>query len=272
MNSLRGGNSVRTTATHYNDYRSDLMKNASFLRAIVAIPGCIKHKPLDIGDIFFTYILREKMQRDGVKMSSSGSKDDDAYESNYNVNGDKIGSVMTTLSDIQMDVSDQDHRSPDSEAVLSAEQERKLRQTEATNIVSRRLQNARNDRLHLTKPYAVVRLNRVNGVGKDEDGIPYKQVMSRRQMLRDTDLSPRDLRRIDPVLTQSSNTPAIIVREDSILVNLGVRIIIRKDHALLLGPDTEPSYNFLEAWNQKIAAQKMLKGVSNDVPNRRIFR
>ena len=74
------------------------------------------------------------------------------------------------------------------------------------------------------------------------------------------------MRRIDPVLTQSSNTPAIIVREDSILVNLGVRIIIRKDHALLLGPDTEPSDNFLDV-NQKIAAQKMLKGVSNDVPN-----
>jgi magnesium transporter len=268
VNSLRGGNSVRTTATHYNDYRSDLMKNASFMRAIVAIPGCIKHKPLRHVMTSSSHTSsRGERRGDGVKMSSSGSKDDDAYESNYNVNGDKIGSVMTTLSDIQMDVSDQDHRSPDSEAVLSAEEERKLRQTEATNIVSRRLQNARNDRLHLTKPYAVVRLNRVNGVGKDEDGIPYKQVMSRRQMLRDTDLSPRDLRRIDPVLTQSSNTPAIIVREDSILVNLGVRIIIRKDHALLLGPDTEPSYNFLEAWNQKIAAQKMLKGVSNDVPN-----
>ena len=266
VNSLRGGGGdggrVATSSHHY-DYnnRSVLEKNASFMRAVVAIPGCVKHKPLRYVTTYSQASSKGERRGDGMKISSSGSKDDDGYEHSYDDDGNKGGSAMATLSDMQMDVSDRD-----SETVLSAEeQERKLRQTEAKNIVARRLQNARNDRLHLTKPYAVVRLDRVNGVGKDEDRAPYKQVMSRRQMLRDTDLSPRDLRRIDPVLTQSNNTPAIIVREDSILVNLGVRIIIREDHALLLGPETGPSNNFLEAWNQKIAAQKMLKGVANGV-------
>jgi len=268
VNSLRGGEGgdrgrVATSSRHYDDKnRSVLEKNASFIRAVVAIPGCVKHKPLRYVTTYSQASSKGERRGDGMKMSSSDSKDDDGYEHSYDDDSNKGGSAMATLSDMQMDVSDRD-----SETVLSAEeQERKLRQTEAKNIVARRLQNARNDRLHLTKPYAVVRLDRVNGVGKDEDRAPYKQVMSRRQMLRDTDLSPRDLRRIDPVLTQSNNTPAIIVREDSILVNLGVRIIIREDHALLLGPETGPSNNFLEAWNQKIAAQKMLKGVANGVP------
>ena len=262
VNSLRGGNSASTTSCYYhNNNRNDLEKNASFMRAVVAIPGCIKHKPLRYVVTSSHAASRGEGRGDGVKMSARGSKDDDDYERSYDDDGNKGGSAMATLTDMQMDVSDRD-----SKAVLSAEeQESKLRQTEAKNIVARRLQNARNDRLHLTKPYAVVRLDRVNGIGKDEDRAPYKQVMSRRQMLRDTDLSPRDLRRIDPVLTQSNNTPAIIVREDSILVNLGVRIIIREDHALLLGPETGPSNNFLEAWNQKIAAQKMLKSASNGV-------
>ena len=263
VNSLRGGNSASTTTSCYydNNNRNDLEKNASFMRAVVAIPGCIKHKPLRYVVTSSHAASRGEGRGDGVKMSARGSKDDDDYERSYDDDGNKGGSAMATLTDMQMDVSDRD-----SKAVLSAEeQESKLRQTEAKNIVARRLQNARNDRLHLTKPYAVVRLDRVNGIGKDEDRAPYKQVMSRRQMLRDTDLSPRDLRRIDPVLTQSNNTPAIIVREDSILVNLGVRIIIREDHALLLGPETGPSNNFLEAWNQKIAAQKMLKSASNGV-------
>ena len=84
MNSLRGGNSVRTTANHYNDYRSDLMKNASFMRAIVAIPGCIKHKSLRHVMTSSSHTSsRGERRGDGVKMSSSGSKDDDAYESNY---------------------------------------------------------------------------------------------------------------------------------------------------------------------------------------------
>ena len=43
VNSLRGGNSASTTTSCYydNNNRNDLEKNASFMRAVVAIPGCI---------------------------------------------------------------------------------------------------------------------------------------------------------------------------------------------------------------------------------------
>ena len=99
---------------------------------------------------------------------------------------------------------------------------------------------------YLSKPYAVYRI--------DAKGqrMPYKQIMTRRQLLSDTDLTPRDLRRIDPTLGQITNTPALLVREDSVLVNMGVRMIIRADHALLLEPDTMMSVNFLESWSQRM--------------------
>ena len=77
---------------------------------------------------------------------------------------------------------------------------------------------SRSERHHgqyLSKPYAVYRID-----VKDQR-VPYKQIMTRRQLLSDTDLSPRDLRRIDPTLGQITNTPAMIVREDSVLVNMG---------------------------------------------------
>ena len=105
---------------------------------------------------------------------------------------------------------------------------------------------SRHDR-SLSKPYAVFRIDAAG------QRLPYKQIMTRRQLLRDTDLSPRDLRRIDPSLGQANNTPAVIVREDSVLVNLGVRVIIRADHALLLEPDTMMSVNFLESWTQRMS-------------------
>ena len=104
---------------------------------------------------------------------------------------------------------------------------------------------------YLSKPYAVYRINATGG------RMPYKQILTRRELLRDTDLSPRDLRRIDPTLGQTNNTPAVIVREDSVLVNLGVRIIISADHALILEPDTMASVNFLESWTQRVQAASM---------------
>jgi magnesium transporter len=40
-------------------------------------------------------------------------------------------------------------------------------------------------------------------------------------LLRDTELTPRDLRRIDPSLLQTNNTPALIISDQTILINLG---------------------------------------------------
>jgi hypothetical protein len=46
---------------------------------------------------------------------------------------------------------------------------------------------------------------------------------------------------------QTNNTPALLVSDQTILINLGVRVIIRPDHALLFEPDTATAKRFLEA-------------------------
>jgi len=114
VNSLRGGEGgdrgrVATSSRHYDDKnRSVLEKNASFIRAVVAIPGCVKHKPLRYVTTYSQASSKGERRGDGMKMSSSDSKDDDGYEHSYDDDSNKGGSAMATLSDMQMDVSDRD--------------------------------------------------------------------------------------------------------------------------------------------------------------------
>jgi magnesium transporter len=83
----------------------------------------------------------------------------------------------------------------------------------------------------------------------------FEQQLTRRALLRDADLTPRDLRRIDPSLLQTNNTPALLVKDRTIMVNLGVRVIIRPDHALLFEPDTGSAQRFLAAVNSRHEAE-----------------
>ena len=86
------------------------------------------------------------------------------------------------------------------------------------------------------KPYTVMRINAPDA--SENPGTHFNQQLTRRALLRDAELTPRDLRRIDPSLLQTNNTPALLVKDQTIMVNLGVRVIIRPDHALLFEPDT----------------------------------
>ena len=95
------------------------------------------------------------------------------------------------------------------------------------------------------KPHSVMRIN--SGTAPFRPGEIMRQALSRRALLRDAELTPRDLRRIDPSLLQTNNTPALLVSDQTILINLGVRLIIRPDHALLFEPDTATAKRFLEA-------------------------
>lgn len=95
------------------------------------------------------------------------------------------------------------------------------------------------------KPHTVMRINAGNAAVNP--GETTRQALSRRALLRDAELTPRDLRRIDPSLLQTNNTPALLVSDQTILINLGVRVIIRPDHALLFEPDTATAKRFLEA-------------------------
>ena len=95
------------------------------------------------------------------------------------------------------------------------------------------------------KPYEVMRINAPDA--SDAPGTHFQQRLTRRALLRDAELTPRDLRRIDPSLLQTNNTPALLVKDQTIMVNLGVRVIVRPDHALLFEPDTDTGRRFLDA-------------------------
>lgn len=95
------------------------------------------------------------------------------------------------------------------------------------------------------KPYEVMRINAPDA--SEAPGTHFQQRLTRRALLRDAELTPRDLRRIDPSLLQTNNTPALLVKDQTIMVNLGVRVIIRPDHALLFEPDTDTGRRFLHA-------------------------
>jgi len=99
------------------------------------------------------------------------------------------------------------------------------------------------------KPYKVMRIN--SNTARENPGAQVEQQLTRRALLRDAELTPRDLRRIDPSLLQTNNTPALLVNDQTILVNLGVRVIIRPDHALLFEPDTATARRFLAAVEQR---------------------
>ena len=99
------------------------------------------------------------------------------------------------------------------------------------------------------KPYKVMRINSESAT--ENPGTQTEQQLTRRALLRDAELTPRDLRRIDPSLLQTNNTPALLVNDQTILVNLGVRVIIRPDHALLFEPDTATARRFLAAVEQR---------------------
>ncbi|EEH57193.1 CorA metal ion transporter family [Micromonas pusilla CCMP1545] len=95
------------------------------------------------------------------------------------------------------------------------------------------------------KQHGVMRINGPTASFKPSEY--FRQSLSRRALLRDAELTPRDLRRIDPYLLQTNNTPALLVSDQTIIVNLGVRVIVRPDHALLFEPDTATAQRFLES-------------------------
>ena len=95
------------------------------------------------------------------------------------------------------------------------------------------------------KPYEVMRINAPDA--SEAPGTHFRQRLTRRALLRDAELTPRDLRRIDPSLLQTNNTPALLVKDQTIMVNLGVRVIVRPDHALLFEPHTDTGRRFLDA-------------------------
>ena len=115
------------------------------------------------------------------------------------------------------------------------------------------------------KPYEVMRINAPDA--SEAPGRHLPQRLTRRALLRDAELTPRDLRRIDPSLLQTNNTPALLVKDQTIMVNLGVRVIIRPDHALLFEPETDTGRRFLNAVDSSTRERGVSLNGSLDIGN-----
>ncbi|XRA99079.1 magnesium transporter MRS2 [Pycnococcus provasolii] len=99
-----------------------------------------------------------------------------------------------------------------------------------------------------------------NCIRLEPDGSTRPTTMRRRDLMRMTNIAPRDLRRIDPTLTLTRTSPCLTAREDVLLVNLGgVRLVVSEDHALLFEPTTGPSVRFLESITQRLAQLRRLE-------------
>ncbi|GAQ92890.1 Magnesium transporters: CorA family [Klebsormidium nitens] len=86
--------------------------------------------------------------------------------------------------------------------------------------------------------------------------------ISRRQLLRSTGLRPRDVRRIDPLLWVTNSLPAILVRNQAILLNLGsLRAIATPEHCLVFDHTSVGAAAFLEVFTARLAASHSQGGL-----------
>ena len=87
----------------------------------------------------------------------------------------------------------------------------------------------------------------------DWKGATYRAYLKRRDLLRHYDLQPRDLRRIDPALADTS--PCLSVRDNAILISLGgMRGIISANKAIVFEPDSPYTKKFIEIVSPRLAA------------------
>ena len=78
-------------------------------------------------------------------------------------------------------------------------------------------------------------------------------VVQRRRLLADTGLRPRDLRRIDPTLSSFNASPAMLIRDNVVLLNLGsIRAIVGSNYAYLFQPNSADAQYFLDVITSRL--------------------
>eukprot|EP00850_Spirogloea_muscicola_P001892 SM000007S20852 [mRNA] locus=s7:526812:534390:- [translate_table: standard] len=88
----------------------------------------------------------------------------------------------------------------------------------------------------------------INGTGRIT-----KKDVTRRQLLKSSGLGQRDLRRIDPSLWMTNSSPALLVRDSAILLNLGsLRALVRHDRVLVFDYTSVGARMFLEALQHRL--------------------
>lgn len=83
-----------------------------------------------------------------------------------------------------------------------------------------------------------------------------QRTVSRRQLLRTSDLRLRDMRRIDPSLWSTTSLPGILVRSRAILLNLGsLRAIATPENVLVFDQNSEGAQAFLECLRPRMSSE-----------------
>ena len=105
----------------------------------------------------------------------------------------------------------------------------------------------------------------------NSSGQTQKAYLKRRDLLRHYDLQPRDLRRVDPTLADTS--PSLSVRDDAILVNMGgLRAIISAEKAIVFQPDSPYTKKFVEIVSPRLAASSGHASALPDLASSEIFK
>lgn len=91
----------------------------------------------------------------------------------------------------------------------------------------------------------------------DEVGRVRSMFVKRRDLLREHNLQPRDLRRIDPSLELSKASPSLTIKDNCLLINMGgIRAIVTAHRALLFEPRSGTSQKFLQLLVAKLTSQE----------------
>ncbi|GAB4819983.1 hypothetical protein N2152v2_007029 [Parachlorella kessleri] len=94
----------------------------------------------------------------------------------------------------------------------------------------------------------------------DQSGKTRRVYVKRRDLIRAHGLQPRDLRRVDPSLSPTKQSPNVTIKEECVLINIGgIRAVITADKCLLFEPSSPSSRKFLETVTPKLMASAALR-------------
>ena len=86
-----------------------------------------------------------------------------------------------------------------------------------------------------------------------QSGEAKNERVTRKQLLRESGLRPRDLRRIDPSFSSFNRSPAILVRDGVLLIKLSeLRAVVAFDHAYVFQSHTADAQYFLEVLTSRL--------------------
>ena len=86
-----------------------------------------------------------------------------------------------------------------------------------------------------------------------QSGETKNERVARKQLLRESGLRPRDLRRIDPSFSSFNRSPAILVRDGVLLIKLSeLRAVVAFDHAYVFQSHTADAQYFLEVLTSRL--------------------